>query len=549
MAGIQIADCIFDPLIRYDYQTDTLVGAAAKNWTVAQEGTVFTFELVEDARFHNGETVGAADFKHSWERLFQPDSSGERSANASYLAMIQGAEELMAGEAEELSGVKVIDELTLEVTLASSFYDFERVLVYPALAPLPSSTLEDSFFSFERTPIGNGAFKIAYEASTAEDALRLIRFEDYRGEAALLNALEFHFFADDTETSEQPTADEPLWEVAWRRTAVPVAPAARATSAVPVAPVGRATPAALRTAADDILRTYEEKTYESFLFDELDLAALPAQECETARGRFGESADGYTAQPGEQTLFGTEVCTQFLQLNFNEEPLTDVNIRTALSYAIDRQALCTELFFDSHSPAGGIIPPGVEGFREGAWPASSYNLSKAKQLLSDAGYPEGEGLAPITLVFWDTATERALFEMIEKDLVAAGFTVRREPVATTTALWDKMKSSAALSASGWILDFPLMEGFLTSLFASFGSYNQLEYHNAEVDEGIKAARAIENKKERIAAYQAVDDIIAADMPIIPLSNPHHTLICSDRTNDLSIAPDGLAAFPKAWVSW
>jgi peptide/nickel transport system substrate-binding protein/oligopeptide transport system substrate-binding protein len=539
-SGIQIASCLFDPLVRYDYRTGRLVSAAARSWRTSERGTVFTFELVEGARFHNGELVTAADFKYSWERLLKPDASGSYSGNASYLLTIEGAEALKAGEADEVTGIRAIDRLTLEVTFVSPFHEFLEVLTYPAFAPVPASEAEKDPVGFEVRPTGNGAFMIPDISYWQDDALRLARFDDYHGPAPLLSAVEFAFFEagqDGQGQGDGLTDEGELWEVA------APSPAAPSPAALHPAALG------MQKVADDLPVTYEEKTYESFTYGELDVASVPIEDFADARLLYGESADGYTATPGAQTLSGSEVCTQFLLLTLKHESLTDANVRRALSYAIDRKAICEKLYLDTCLPATGIIPPDIEGFRDGAWPAATYNIGKAKQVLADAGYPEGEGLAPITLVASDTESDRVLFEMIETNLKAVGFKVKTEVVTSGERLATVLENSAALTLTGWISDFPIMESFLTPLFASFGSYNQFEYHNAAVDEGIMAARAIALKKERIEAFQAVEDLIAADMPVVPLCFTRHTLVCSDRANDLYIAPDNLIDFPKAWVSY
>jgi ABC-type transport system substrate-binding protein len=581
-SGVQIASCLFDPLMRYDYRTARLLPAAAKNWEVYKGGTVFVFKLVEDAYFHNGELVTAADFKYGWERLLKPDVSGSLSVNASYLSAIEGAEALIAGEADEITGIQAQDRLTLEVTFTFPFHEFLEVLTYPTFSPVPASKAGKDPLSFELWPTGNGAFMMSDTSSWQDAALKLERFDDYRGQMPLLSAVEFRFFAAGQAQSDESLNEDELWQAAGPvagPTAGPVAAPGMWQAAAPTAGPGlwqavagprlrqaitgsrlqkaiaasRLQKAAigprLRKAADDVPVTYEEKTYESFTYGELDVASVPAAALEDARLTYGESTDGYTATPGGQTLLGSETCTEFLLLNLEREPLTDVNVRRALSYAIDREAICKELYFDSYFPATGIIPPDIEGFRDGAWPPATYNINKAKQALAEAGYPKGEGLAPITLVVFDSENERALFKMIEADLKAVGFKVKTEVGASGERLAALLANSAVLTRAGWIADFPIMESFLTPLFASFGSYNQFEYHNAAVDEGIAAARAIALKKDRIEAFQAVEDLIVADMPAIPLFFTRHTLVCSDRTNDLYIAPDGLIDLKKAWLAY
>jgi peptide/nickel transport system substrate-binding protein/oligopeptide transport system substrate-binding protein len=533
LAGLQIAAALYDPLVRYDYQTGELLKAAAESWQVSQGGTVFTFKLVSGARFHNGELVTAADFKYSWERILKPDPSGASSPNAPHIAMIEGAAELMAGETKHASGIRVIDPLTLEVTLAMPYYDFPVVLSFLPFAPVPLSGVADDLSTFSALPVGNGPFRITGRESWAASALKLDRFEDYHGEPALLSAIEFCFFESDSEQGEaaEPgdggsAASEEIWTVAHR-----VADK-RADDRVDSRP-----------------QTYEEKTYEGLIRDELDVAQVPLAQLDDARMHFGESTDGLTAMPGNQVLVGQEAYTQFLWVNFRQEPLANVNVRKALSYAINCETLCRELYADAALPASGIVPPGVEGFRDGAWPAASYSPSKARLALLRAAAADDVATRTITLVAHDTAFERKLFEMIKVDLEAVGFVTATKVVKTQDEYWDALEKNAALALTGWIIDYPLMENFIAPLFATFGNYNQLEYDNVQLDESIIAARAVAPQAVRVKAYQKADDILANDMPVIPLFFIKHALVCSDRVNDFTMPPDGIAPLTKPWVSW
>jgi peptide/nickel transport system substrate-binding protein/oligopeptide transport system substrate-binding protein len=557
LSGIQIAFCLFDPLVRYDYREGKLVGAAAKSWKVTEQGTRFIFDLVEGARFHNGDEVTAADFKYAWERLLKAGPSGVPSPNISYISMIQGAEELMAGEAREATGIRAVDKLTLEVTLNTPFYEFCEVLSYPAFAPVPSKGAAKDFFEFDAMPIGNGAFQMEEAWDWRGNTLRLVRFEEYHGTPALLSAVEFKFFASDRKpgTGSGNTGD--LWVAANRFGAGAQRPGAGDSARLSAVATGRLKTTDVRLSfaggrhevADSQFRSYEEKTYEGLLGGDIDVAQVPSEELEDARERYGESEDGYTATPGAQFLSGQQLCTQFLWVNFNEEPLASADVRKAISCAINREALCEALYRDTALPASGIIPPGVEGFRDGAWPATTYSIARAKKLLEDAGYPEGKGLGVITLLTLDDEEENKLFELIRDNLEAVGFKVKVLSVTTAELFWGALESMASLALAGWIADFPLAENFLSPLFLSTGTNNQFNYHNEEVDEGIAAARAHANSSERIKAFHEVEDLVSADMPVIPLFSTRHNLLISDRTNDLFVGPDEIADLTRAWLSF
>jgi peptide/nickel transport system substrate-binding protein/oligopeptide transport system substrate-binding protein len=516
----QISSCLFDTLVRYDYQTEKLVGAAAESWQVSPDGTVFTFKLVDGASFHNGDPVTSRDFEYAWLRLLEPDAKGLYSSNAFPLLVVEGATEFSLGEADAVPGIATPDDLTLEITLVKPFYDFPVTLSYPPLAPVPSSGAARNPSSFGKQPIGNGAFMMEEAFVGVGTVLKLVRFEEYYGQKALVNVLEYAFYAGDAPQSDKP--EEELILTAYRQ-----------------------------VDDENAGRTALEKAYEDFYRGILDYTEIPLDKIEEARASYGESRDGYHSEPGGQTLTGQEASTQFLSVNFLQEPLTDANVRKAVSYAINREALSEALTQGVYLEASGIVPPDVEGFRDGAWPASYYNSSRAKQCLQDAGYPDGKGLAPISLVYYG-AFEKQLFELIQTDLADVGIRANLVQIGAPgqkSSTQDLIDNSASLTFAGWIIDYPLMESFLTPLFTTDGVYNPFGYSNALVDEGIQTARGIKSAKERVTAYQEVEDIIAEDMPLIPLFFSRLSAVCSDRTNDLYVRPDDLVEVANAWVSW
>jgi len=156
--GTQVGQAVFDSLVSFDPITSELKPAAAVSWEPNEDATVWTFKLVEGAKFHDGSDVTADDFKYAWERICTPANESEISY---HLGAVKGYDAMQEGTATELEGVKVIDDYTLEVTLNYGFADFEFVVGHPALAPVPKEAVEADPAAFSDMPIGNGPFKMA----------------------------------------------------------------------------------------------------------------------------------------------------------------------------------------------------------------------------------------------------------------------------------------------------------------------------------------------------------------------------------------------------
>ncbi|MCK5577139.1 MAG: peptide ABC transporter substrate-binding protein, partial [Dehalococcoidales bacterium] len=105
---------IFSGLVRLDESLQPAPDIAS-DWDIGPDGRTYTFHLNTLARFNDGRPVAAQDFKYSWERALSP-ATGSQTA-ATYLGDIVGAGEVLAGESDELSGVEVIDDHTLRVTI------------------------------------------------------------------------------------------------------------------------------------------------------------------------------------------------------------------------------------------------------------------------------------------------------------------------------------------------------------------------------------------------------------------------------------------------
>ena len=119
---------IFSGLTRLD-ENLMVAPDLAEKWEKSASGTVFTFTLRKDAKFHDGKGVKASDFKYSWERALNPAINSLTAGT--YLNDIVGAADMLAGKSNQLSGVQVIDDYTLQVTIDQPKAYFLQKLAYP----------------------------------------------------------------------------------------------------------------------------------------------------------------------------------------------------------------------------------------------------------------------------------------------------------------------------------------------------------------------------------------------------------------------------------
>lgn len=233
-------------------------------------------------------------------------------------------------------------------------------------------------------------------------------------------------------------------------------------------------------------------------------------------------------------------------MNAEDEVMANKDVRRALSFAINRQAICDTLFSGSRIPADGVIPPGVDGYEEGAWEAARYDKAAAEQALVDAGYPGGEGLELDLLVSTGGGHEQ-IMQMVQADLQAIGIT---STIATSewAAYLDMLSDgSYQVARIGWTADYPTMENFLYSMFYTGSSKNRAHYSNPEADRLMDEARRTVDDAERVEAMKAADAVIAEDLPVIPLMFYRHTRVGSGRVHDLYYSPINLADLSRTWL--
>lgn len=147
---------VFSGLVAFDPQLN-LVPDLAESWEVSPDGTVYTFHLRANARFHDGRPVTAQDVVYSWERAADPATGSDTVLT--YLGDIVGVKERHEGKATRIAGLKVLDEHTLQVTIDAPKPYFLLKLTYPTAFVVDRANVE-SGGEWYRRPNGTGPYKL-----------------------------------------------------------------------------------------------------------------------------------------------------------------------------------------------------------------------------------------------------------------------------------------------------------------------------------------------------------------------------------------------------
>lgn len=150
---------IFDGLVALDAGLN-VVPALADTWTISRDGRTYVFHLRDGVRFHDGSPLTADDVVFSIKRLLDPARS-KHSVGASYLEVVEGAPDYMAGRSKDLRGVRAISPSSVEIVLSRPYISFLEVLAMDDLRIVPRSYIETrGEAAFRRAPIGTGPFKL-----------------------------------------------------------------------------------------------------------------------------------------------------------------------------------------------------------------------------------------------------------------------------------------------------------------------------------------------------------------------------------------------------
>ena len=149
---------LFGGLVTIDKDLN-VVPDIAESWDISPDGRVYTFHLRDDVVFHySNRLVTAQDFKYSMERAADPATAS--IVAEAYLGDIVGARDMVRGRADEISGIRVVDDFTLEITIDEPKPYFLAKLTYPTAFVVDRDQIESNPRNWLRKPHGTGPYKL-----------------------------------------------------------------------------------------------------------------------------------------------------------------------------------------------------------------------------------------------------------------------------------------------------------------------------------------------------------------------------------------------------
>jgi oligopeptide transport system substrate-binding protein len=223
----------------------------------------------------------------------------------------------------------------------------------------------------------------------------------------------------------------------------------------------------------------------------------------------------YRAKSNSPYVNAPYLGTYYYLLNTNKPPLDDVRVRQALAMAVDRERLNNTVMHSSNLPAYSITPPGTLGYQPPK--IFHYDVQRAKQLLAEAGYPDGAGWPGLELTYNTSESHLKIavaLQQMWKDALNIDITLANQEWKVYLDSVDQMNFQMA--RRGWIGDYVDPNNFL-DLFLCGGGNNNTGFCDPRYDTLIKqdAPRAT-SREERYAIFSEAETLLMEQMPILPI---------------------------------
>lgn len=444
-----ISSQVFEGLVKLSVRDLSIIPSLAERWEVDSSGTVYTFYLKKGVKFHDdpcfpngkGREFNASDVKFTLENLCRQNPDNVLF-DITLKGKLLGADKYFDASAEgkappfELEGISIIDDYTVRLTLNTANSTFLYVLSMPALGILPREGVEKYG---SKVMVGTGPFKIPANENISGDHFMLVKNTGYHRVDTLGNKLPF-----------------------------------------------------IDTVRFSVLSS-KKAELEEFRNGNTDVViGLPS---ESVKEIVEEQITEFESKQGKYVLDrSSEISTEYYSFILNKKIFRDKRIRQAFNYAIDRNVIVEEILKGEAFGPGefGITPPAIKGYDVSRIKGYNYDVPKARQLMAEAGFPDGKGFPSLKLELNSGGLRNTNIAIeIQKQLMKnIGVKLELEIVPFNEKLEDESYGRADIFRSAWIADYPHPENFLFLFYGKTvpasadapSNFNVSRYINPKFDE-------------------------------------------------------------------
>lgn len=459
--NIWCVNSLFNGLTQLDTQL-LVKPAIAKSWESDKNELTYTFHLRSDVYFHDhelfpngkGRKVTAHDFVYSFHRIIDPKFASSGAW-------------IFNDKIDSTLPFEATNDSTFVVHLQKPFPAFPSLMTVQYCSVVPKEVCEFYGKEFRNHPVGTGPFKFKYwkEAEVMVFLKNENYFEKENGQKLpYLDAIKISFISD------------------------------------------------------------KQTAFLAFLKNDLDFfSGIDGSYRNDVLYKNGTLKEKYKNRFTlvKAPYLNTEYLGMLVDSNLSivkNSPLKYKKIRQAINYAIDRkkmiQYLQNSIGIPGHS---GFLPEGMPGYDKSKVIGYSYQPEKAKQLLKEAGFPEGKNLPEITLN--TTSTYRDLIEFVQSELQNIGIKTKVEVHQGSSLRELITKNNVNFFRGSWIADYPDGENYLAVFYSKNfvpNGPNYTHFHNPIFDKLFEASFFETNDSIRFAMYQQMERIVLEESPMVIL---------------------------------
>jgi len=244
--------------------------------------------------------------------------------------------------------------------------------------------------------------------------------------------------------------------------------------------------------------------------NELDISEIPAG---TEKSTMSDPV------LSKEILRYAELVTFGFQFNVSTAPFDNKKLRQALNAAVDRESFINNVRAGVGKAAYSWIPPGMPGYDANLGSDYHFNVQKAKQLLTEAGYADGSKVPELKLQYADTGINPTIAQFIQNQMKEnLGINVALEPMERKafTQLVNSEKHTWAWF--GWGADYPDPDNWLPELFGTDAGNNHTTYSNAAFDAIAKEAKKELDNTKRLKLWADAQKMVVDDAPVLFMQN-------------------------------
>ncbi|WEV58651.1 ABC transporter substrate-binding protein [Bifidobacterium sp. ESL0728] len=471
MGGGKVIRYLFEGLVSYDAKGKQHM-EVAKSITPNADATQYTIKLNDGWKFTNGEKVTASSFADAWSYAANVKNAQKQGSR---MSIIKGYDEMQDPNTPadaKLSGLEVIDPLTLQVTLKSPDSVFPIQLAHQSFFPLPSAAFKD-MKAFGKAPIGDGPYK--FKSWQPNTDIMVVKNPDYRGSRKAANA-----------------------------------------------------------GIDYRVYTNEDAAYADLQSGNLDvMEEVPQSALKTFRT---DSSVKAFVQPGS-SYQGFIIPESLPHFALGKEG----NLRRqAISMAINRKQIVSKIYQNTKTPSTDFTSPLVPEHSAKLKNSGNlqYNPTKAKELWKQAD-EISKFTGSFKIAYNSDAAHKPWVDAVSNSLKnTLGIDASGDPYPTFSDIRNRVTDRSIKTAfrSGWMLDYPTAEDYMTPLYASSSAdghgSNDGDYKNPQFDAALDKALSQTDVAKRTADFQAAQEILLDDLPSIPLWNEDVAAAASTKVSNV-----------------